>query len=686
MIKKSELLAPAGSMESLLAALRCGADAVYAGAEQFSARANAENFSFSALKEAAELCHLYGAKLYLAINTLVFEREIPALDALIETAAEIGADGCIVQDLGVAACIAKRCPTLPLHASTQMTIHSPAGVRFAKQAGFSRIVAARELSRAQLTAVCEEARRCEIEVEAFVHGAHCMSVSGQCWMSAVMGGRSANRGCCAQPCRLPFTADNRESANALSLKDMSLLSHLKEMQEIGVYSFKIEGRMKRPEYVAASVTACKQVLNGEQPNLEELRAVFSRSGFTDGYYTNQRSDMFGTRRKEDVTAAQDVLKNLTALYRKPRQCVGLSAHFILQKNTPAQLLATDTDGNTVTVYGDAPQKALNRATDTEQLKKHFQKLGDTIYTMESVTADIEPDAVLPASAINAMRRDAVEQMNQKRILANTPKAVLMPAPLSNPPKKNTTPSGFRLQIRHPEQLRLLKELYSEIEYILIPLFMAEELQKEIPPQNLSGYMLVLPRFYTDETKLITQLKAAKAAGFTHLSCQHAADVQIGKELGFHLHGGPGLHVTNSFALDYYAALSLTDILCSPEIQMHAAPLPMGCIAYGRLPLMLTRNCPIQAQIGCKNCKKCLTDRKGASLYTDCTRYYDAPDYAEIFNPVPIWQADKPELYQKYAYALLYMTNETAEQVREIVLAYLHGKPTDQSFTRYIRLQ
>lgn len=338
MSRPVELLAPAGSPEALTAALRCGADAVYLGAERFSARAHAENFSRDSLREAAERCHLYGAKLYLAVNTLIFDAEFSALDGLLETAAEIGADGCIVQDLGAAAYIAQRVPELRLHASTQMTIHSPAGVRFAKQAGFCRVVTARELSSEQLGVVCKEAERCGIEVEAFVHGAHCMSVSGQCWMSAAMGGRSANRGCCAQPCRLPFTADPAQrAACALSLKDQSLVQYLPEMAELGVHSFKIEGRMKRPEYVAAAVTACRAVLSGQQPDLRELRAVFSRSGFTDGYYTGRRKDMFGTRQKEDVTAAQDVLQQLREKYQKPRKCAALDAHFILRAGEPAVL-------------------------------------------------------------------------------------------------------------------------------------------------------------------------------------------------------------------------------------------------------------------------------------------------------------------------------------------------------------
>ena len=670
---RTELLAPAGSPEALTAALRCGADAVYLGAKQFSARANAENFDRQGLCDAAAACHLAGAKLYLAVNTLIFDSEFSALDALLETAAEAGADGCIVQDLGAAAYIAKRLPTLRLHASTQLTIHTPAGVRFAKQAGFCRIVAAREFSREQLRAVCVEAKRCGMEVEAFVHGAHCMSVSGQCFMSAAMGGRSANRGCCAQPCRLPFTADERRRDYcALSLKDMSLVTHLQEITEIGVCSLKIEGRMKRPEYVAAAVTACRDALAGKPPALEMLRAVFSRSGFTDGYYTAQRRDMFGTRQKQDVTAAQDVLAPLRELYRKPRKSVTLHAHYSMQADQPAALTVTDGAGHSVTVTGDTPQPARTRPTALPQLAQSFEKLGDTVYSAGQVTADCADGLMLPASALNALRRDAASQMDRCIIAANTPAHRLGNAP--EMPRCQNHPAHapeFRLQIRRPEQLSALGSLADEISYLLLPLRYAET-ELPVPKERC---ILLAPRFVNDETDVIARLKHAKELGYSHLGIQQPGDLALGTALGFVMHGTLGMHAANGFALDALRTYGLTDALLTPELPAAELPesgLPAGIFAYGRLPLMLTRNCPVQAQVGCRNCKHALTDRKGAVLFTDCTRYKESPDYAEIFNSAAVWLADRPAAYRNAAYALLAMTDESPQRVREIVSAYLHG--------------
>ncbi|MDE6595155.1 MAG: U32 family peptidase, partial [Oscillospiraceae bacterium] len=333
--EKPELLAPAGSMESVLAAVRCGADAVYAGGERFSARANAANFPDAELEKAVRYCHLHGVKLYRAMNTLVFGSEIPDFVEAAKRSAEIGVDGLIVQDLGAARLLRQVLPDMRLNASTQMTIHTPEGAFLAAELGFSRVVAARELTIEQLQRLTETG----IEIEAFIHGALCMSVSGQCFMSALIGSRSANRGMCAQACRLPFGAVKGDRYD-LSLKDLCGIPHINKLTKIGVASLKIEGRMKRAEYVAAAVTACRAALDGKEPDLETLQAVFSRSGFTDGYLTGETGTaMFGYRRKEDVTAAEAVLPTLRELYRKESKAAGCSADFSvkIQQGEPVKL-------------------------------------------------------------------------------------------------------------------------------------------------------------------------------------------------------------------------------------------------------------------------------------------------------------------------------------------------------------
>lgn len=352
-----EILAPAGSPETVLAGLRCGANAVYIGGKSFSARQNALNFSSEDLKEAVRLCHLYNAKLHVAVNTMVFDGQLEELVAFVKELAEIGVDAVIVQDLGVLNVIKTVAPELPVHASTQLTIHSVQGAKIAKELGFSRVVLSRELSADEISEIC----KLGIETEVFVHGALCMSVSGQCYMSALIGSRSANRGLCAQACRLSFSADkDNRNYSALSLKDLCLVNHTEELKNMGVNSFKIEGRMKRPEYVAMAVTSFRKALNGEKPDIDKLRAVFSRSGFTDGYFTGKRKDMFGTRQKEDVVSARTVLNEITALYAKPFKISAINFNVEVFENLPVKVSVSDDFGNMATVYGDIPQIAKNR--------------------------------------------------------------------------------------------------------------------------------------------------------------------------------------------------------------------------------------------------------------------------------------------------------------------------------------
>ena len=315
---KPEILAPAGSPQALIAAVRSGADAVYLGIKGLNARRSAENFDDDQLKEAVAYCHKHNVKVHLTLNTLVSDGELEKAQEAVRLACESGVDAIIVQDIGLAELIHRNAPEMPLHASTQMSVQTAAGLKRLKKLGFTRAVLPRELSKEEIKKLCENS---PIELECFVHGALCMCVSGQCLFSAVLGSRSGNRGACAQPCRLPFGVENG-TGHDLSLKDLSLIDYIAEMAEMGVCSFKIEGRMKRPEYVAAAVKACRNSVDGVADNAlrDDLRSVFSRSGFTDGYYRNKLGyDMFGIRRKDDVTAASGVLKKLEKLYEKEKR-------------------------------------------------------------------------------------------------------------------------------------------------------------------------------------------------------------------------------------------------------------------------------------------------------------------------------------------------------------------------------
>ncbi len=403
-----EILAPCGGEDCLPAALNTGADAVYLGVTAFSARKNAKNFTFEQLDEALYQCRLSGVKVYVAMNTLIFDDEI---DEAVKTAGilyEKGIDALIVQDMGFVRRLKRELPDLTLHASTQMTITSASGAEFARKQGFERVVLAREMSLREIEQVV---RNVDIETEVFVHGALCVCVSGQCLMSAMYGGRSGNRGMCAQPCRLDFSCDGRH--NVLSLKDLSIIEHLRELDSIGVTSAKIEGRMKRPEYVAAAVSACREALSGNTPNLEQLRSVFSRSGFTQSYYDGSIKDMQGIRTKDDVESSAAVLKEIRQLYDKPykRHKVDIALEIHRDKPVTASVkcggIAFEYDGGVV------PEIARNKPLTTEDVCERMGKMGGTVFEAGAITCSMDEGLIIPASEINRFRREIIEIITEK---------------------------------------------------------------------------------------------------------------------------------------------------------------------------------------------------------------------------------------------------------------------------------
>lgn len=665
---KPELLAPAGSMESIYSAVRCGADAVYVGGGRFSARANAVNFTDEELEKAVDYCHLHGVKVYRAMNTLVFAEEMRDFLAAARLSADIGVDGLIVQDIGVARLLRESLPDMRLNASTQMTLHTPEGARFAKEMGFSRVVAARELSMAELEKMAETG----IEIEAFIHGALCMSVSGQCYMSAMIGSRSADRGMCAQACRLPFSAVSGEERYDLSLKDLCGIPHIKRLAEMGIASLKIEGRMKRAEYVAAAVTACRAALDGKEPDLETLRAVFSRSGFTDGYLTGKTgAEMFGYRRKEDVVSAEAVLPVLRESYRKETKAAEADFAVYIKQGEPSRLEMT-CGGITVTAEGAVPETAKNRPADKEYVSRQLDKLGDTVYFLGNVRAEIGEGLMLPASAINAMRREVCEKMNAARISAAKPVQRYAECETEYAAKRRY-PEKIRVRISCAEQLSGVPD-YAE--YVILPIGICTEITAE------NRYIAELPRFVSDEEKLKKQLESIKARGFERILCTNLAHVKIGRDLGFKLHGGFGLNIANPFAAETARLLGLEDVTASFEAKLGQIScinggIPVGVIVYGHLPVMLTRNCPVKQAVG--NCRKCtgrLTDRTGRSFAVRCKA-----GYSEVFNSDLLMMTDRMDEISA-DFAVLYFTDESAAEVRRAADCCREGrKIADGGFTR-----
>lgn len=663
-MKKPEILAPAGGMEQLIAAVRCGADAVYLGTKNFNARNSAANFDPQELIEAVKYCHARNVCVYVTMNTLVTDKELNDVIDEIKMIAQSGADAVIIQDLAVASLWKKYCPEMKLHASTQMTIHNAEGAKQVEKLGFQRIVLARELTLSEIEKIAESTKA---EIEVFVHGALCMSVSGTCLLSSMIGSRSGNRGRCAQPCRLNFKSNNREYA--LSLKDLSLIDKVNELAAAGVTSLKIEGRMKRPEYVAASVTAVKSSIENKAYDEETLKAVFSRSGFTKGYFSGQRNlEMFGYRRHEDVTAASGVLKELANLYKDEIRKIPLKIDFFADERSSS---LTVSDGeNTVSVAGDVPEKAKSKPLDEDFAKKCFSKLGGTVFYADEFTFDIGENLSLSASSLNNMRREATEKLYQQRSQIK-PKEIISP-------KENDAVS-FAYHGEKKYRLRFEKYIQSfddeRAEKIILP--MNEILMH---PESVEQYgrklVCELPFlvFAEDEDMCIQRLQKVRELGVSDALADNIGTLSLAEKTGFKVHGGHGLNVINSVALSEYEKMGAEDITLSPELMMNFAGkirsrTKKGVIGYGFLPLMRFRVCPAQGNNGCADCKglTIVKDRLGIDFYILCS----GRKYSSLLNSVPLYIGDKP--HEAVDFVTLYFTFEKQEKCKKIFEFFYNKK-------------
>lgn len=682
-MKKIEILAPAGNLDSLLAGIHSGADAVYFGYGELNARRNAKNFDEQSLAEASRLCKERGVKMHMTVNTMVYDREYDEVLRTLEIACKYGIDALIVQDLGVAKIVREAAPEMKMHASTQLTVHNVSGAWQAKELGFSRVVLAREMSREEILQVTTQV---PVETEVFVHGALCMCVSGQCYMSSVIGERSGNRGLCAQPCRLPFASGRKgDSGYALSLKDLSLADRVKELMALGVDSFKIEGRMKRPEYVAAAVSQFKEAVRGAQADMDLMAAVFSRSGFTKGYFDAKLGqEMFGTRQKEDVLASQKVLKKLSDMASKDVVRVGVDFSFTMKENEPAVLSASDGEGHTVQAQGEIPQQALKAPTTEELVWRSLEKTGGTFYYLNSLICDLGDGLIYPASQLNSLRREALDKLTQLRGEIHE---IPFHKPEKQPVPKHIGIQGEKLPLRAAvREIAQITERMGEVcELISVPLDELLKNKNNLSKEIIPKISVSLPRvvFGDDEKYLAERLTECKHLGIMHLSSGNLGGVYLGRKMGFVLHGEFGLNIANAGCLAEYERLGLSDCLLSFELSLARAraiggTLPRGLLIYGKLPLMVTRNCPIRLS-GCKDCKGfgTLTDRKKEVFEVRCT----SRRYSEIFNSKPVYLADKMEELSGIDYGLLSFTSEGAKQVDRILLRYTQTHEPMENITR-----
>lgn len=689
-MNKIEILSPCGGFDSVFAAVRCGADAIYVGAKDFSARASAKNFSMQELNDTVKYCHRNSVKVYLALNTLVFDDEIDEALSLVKNAAKCDIDAVIVQDIGLATAIKKVVPQLKLHASTQMSVHTLSGAQALKELGFSRVVLAREMTKDEIKYIADN---CDVELEVFVHGALCMCVSGQCYMSAALGTRSANRGMCAQPCRLPFAVN--DSTHALSLKDNSLIDYIKELEQIGVASAKIEGRMKRPEYVASATSACVQMRDNGfvlKDTQKRLQAVFSRTGFTDGYYNNLRGyDMFGYRRKNDVVSASEKLfKEIRSTYKDEYRRVSIDFDIEITENQTVSISVTDGE-NTVSVQSDfVAQSALSAPLDKEKISAYLCKTGDTPYDVKSINCTINGKPFLPAKDINALRRDVLEKLSQKREKWHN--YSINDLCFDDLTDKNVKQISEKKRSRAICYDLNIPQSFKQMEYVFVPLFDAVknvDLVKQYINDGINIAVEIPRAMFSVEEKIIKALKTAKEIGIENALCHNVGAVYICKKLGVNFHLSFAMNIANSLSLLWAKQYGAKDVEVSFELDAQRinalkCDVAKGVFAYGYLPLMMTRNCPAKSsKHSCATCKKDikLQDRKGERFTLKCNNIV-----TEILNCVPLILPKEINKSENLDFTVFHFYVENSVENKEKILEKLSENRKFERFTHglYIR--
>lgn len=663
-------------MDALRAAVQNGADAVYLGYGTFNARQAARNFSADELSSAVQYCHTRGVRVHLTLNTLVSDRELPDAAQCITDAARAGVDAFIVQDPGVVSLCTQLAPTVALHASTQMSLHSLEGVRQAAAMGFSRAVLARELRREEIAYIC---RNSPIELEVFAHGALCMCYSGQCYMSAVIGRRSGNRGQCAQPCRLPYGYGRFEDKYPLSLRDNCLVEYLRELAHIGVASVKLEGRMKRPEYVATATRIYRAALDGSPvsaESLQELRDAFSRQGFTKGYYTGHTgTEMFGTRVSGKENKA--LFQAARASYENgDNPLVPVQFYAIVQRGANAMLAVQDADGHICKTEGAMPQQAVSRELTRQELADRLSRTGGTPYYCTNVRAVVDSGLTLSAAAVNAMRREVLSHLNAVRGRQEPPElGTFTPlAPLPNPKQ----PLLLTVSVLRLEQVtKKLQALRPAVLYV--PLAeLAEHAQAVSALSPELPLAAILPRVIWDSEneRVLHQLDIARSLGIKSVLAGNLGQLSLARSRGFAVCGDFGLNLYNSRAMQYFYKEGLQSVTASfemtlPQIRDLRKQLPTELIAYGRLPLMLTENCLIKNRTGtcaCQSGSVKLVDRMGEEF-----RVVRDPGTCRsvILNGKKLYLLDKQqELGKLGLFALrLMFTTENPGEVNSVLSSY-----------------
>lgn len=659
-IKKPELLCPAGSSAALAAAIEGGADAIYLGGVAFNARIHAKNFTHDELRDGISLAHAYGAKVYVTANTLIYDKELDEFLRAAEDAYLCGADALIVADLGAAAQVRSRIP-IDLHASTQVSGHNVEAAKRLAELGFSRMVCAREMSREDLSYFVKHS---PIEAEVFVHGALCVCHSGQCLFSSLVGGRSGNRGECAQPCRLPF-ATKKGVRYPLSLKDLSLARHIPELCEMGIASFKIEGRMKSPEYVRDVARIWRRLIDenrgADDRDMAELAAVFSRGGLTDGYYTRSIGrSMLGVRSEQDKQISRS-LESFDKITRK----IPIELKAEIRAGLPSSLSVLTWGDDKVTVTGEIPQTARTAPLDGESVKRCLTKLGNTPYVAESIQVELDEGLMLPISSLNALRRSAIDELMQR-----------------HEPKRNTDDFS-PLKRNRPNDSRGRERTAVFYDPRCIPVEAHEFFDLLFVPLDRydgSTRGVLLPAvIYDSERKAVeSMLKIAVEQGATYALVSNLGQISLASEFGLTVYGDFRLNTTNQEAAALWETQKIERLILSPELtlpQMRDVGGATSAIVYGRVPLMVTEKCVGKEISDCKQCEQgnvMLTDRRRVSF--PVLREWEHRSL--IVNSVPIWMADRADVLARHKLSAHHFifTVESKREIAEVIRAYQKQLP------------
>lgn len=693
--KTVELLAPAGDFACFMAAVNAGADAVYLGGMKFGARAYAGNFSQEEIVEALRVAHLFGKKIYLTVNTLVKEKEMPELVPYMESLYKAGLDGVIVQDIGVLKTLREHFPMLSLHASTQMTVTGVYGAEFVKSLGVCRVVPARELSLDEITDIKQQTG---LEIECFIHGAMCYAYSGQCLFSSVLGGRSGNRGRCAGTCRLPYTDESGKQLYPLSLKDMYTLSMIPKLIAAGIDSFKIEGRMKSPEYVAGVTAVYRKYIDRylSEPDKKFqvaaedealLKGLYIRSGLCHGYYeAHNGKDMITIKEPGYGGSSNEVLEEIRKTYLEQKPVIPVKGTAFIYAGKPARLTLY-TDALSVTVEGDAAGEAINRPLTEKEISNRLSKLGDTYFKPKTLTVYTDQRSFMTVKALNELRRKACTAL-EKEILSRDTKHVL-PDLCVRTERARTNDCARENQlavlVSTREQLAEIL-LFDKINmvYINADCFLQKKSDLEtLMKQYHKQYFLALPHILRKRSwQYLKQYQTLLENGlFLGVLVRNFEEIQWLDRIDYNgqIVSDFTVYAWNNAALAVYAKyldrITLPVELNRKELSLLSDKVSKEMVIYGRLPLMYSANC-IQNTL-----KKCIHNPDVQNQYMLTDRYQNAFPviqncmhcYNILYNTVPLSLHGQLEKLQKTGLDVLRLdfTLENEKQTRAVLEYYIN---------------